>query len=178
MQELKLHFQDEDIPNRLKTALQEIVEREQKLIWLCIGTDKQIADGLGPLTGTMLNRRRSDLTVLGTLDQPVHAKNLSLTMKRLREQMPGTKIVAIDAAAGASAQIGMICLREGSLIPGKAMAKGLAPVGDYALTAIVAGSSRNAIKSAAAKPVIRLALVYTLAEVISEAIDAATRPLF
>ena len=43
---------------------------EGQAVFLCVGTDKNILDCLGPLTGTMLQEAADYIPVYGTLDVP------------------------------------------------------------------------------------------------------------
>lgn len=165
MQTLSLNWTQPHCRRQLSDGLQEILRREQELVWLCIGTDKQIADSLGPLVGSMLKRSQPEIKALGSLEAPVHAKNLRPQVRALLEQYPAAKVIAVDAAAGAVGEIGLIRLREGGLLPGRALAKNLPAVGDYALTAVVQ-SSRHFRAGTGQHS---LAFIYRLAEIIAGA---------
>ncbi len=55
------------------------IETYQELIILCIGTDRSTGDSLGPIVGYKLKPYISSyekVHLLGTLDQPVHAKKI------------------------------------------------------------------------------------------------------
>lgn len=166
MEELNLFITDDNCRSRLQAGLSSIKAAHREVIWLCIGTDKQLADSLGPLIGTMLYHAAPGIGVVGRLDAPVHAKNLRSQVRRLWQNHPDAVIIAIDAAAGPHGQIGRIRLREGGLLPGKALAKSLPVVGDYSLTAVVQVHShfRNEVKPPG------LGLIYNLAATISAAI--------
>ncbi len=104
---------------------------------LCIGSNRDILDCFGPLTGTMLSAMIPSLTILGTLDEPIHAKNLVSSLPVINEVSSKKSVIAIDAAIGNPDDIGIIQLKRGSLAPGKALSKRLPLIGDYALTAVV-----------------------------------------
>ena len=51
---------------------------------LCIGSDRLTGDCLGPITGSRLQRILGErVSVLGTLEDPVHALNLKETIDSL-----------------------------------------------------------------------------------------------
>ncbi|MDO4540985.1 MAG: spore protease YyaC [Syntrophomonadaceae bacterium] len=166
MEELLLSYRDENCGFDLSTRLREIRACHGELVWLCIGTDKQIADSLGPLIGTMLYCAMPQLNIAGKLEAPVHAKNIRPMVRSLRESFPQAAMIAIDAAAGPAGQLGRICLRQGGLLPGKALAKNIPRVGDYALTVVVQGSGHFKPETKAQG----LSFIYNLAEIISRAV--------
>jgi len=140
---------------------------ETKPLILCIGSERHLLDSLGPLTGTMLREMVPDLDVIGTLENPVHARNMVPTLKRLEQLNPGQVVIAVDASVGSQNEIGLLQLRPGSLVPGKALARNLPAAGDYALTGVVdVRASRSGIRHRPAG----LALVYNMARVISQSI--------
>ncbi|MEQ8201777.1 MAG: spore protease YyaC [Syntrophomonadaceae bacterium] len=140
---------------------------EQKPLILCIGSDRHLLDCLGPLTGTMLQESFPGIEVIGTLQNPLHARNMVHTLEEMKPIKAGQVVIAVDASVGNQDEIGLLQLRPGSLVPGKAMARNLPAVGDYALTGVV---ELRANKSGIRNRQARLGLVYDMARVISQAI--------
>src|SRR5690625_7210329 len=70
-----------------------------KIIVLCIGTDRSTGDALGPFIGSYVteNYRLQNIHVYGTLNNPVHAKNLSDTIAHIYETYKKCFIITIDA---------------------------------------------------------------------------------
>lgn len=111
---------------------------KKQLILLCIGTDRATGDSLGPLIGYKLSKMKyKNVLIYGTLENPVHAKNLKDTLLRIHQRHKNALIIAIDASLGKSSHIGYITLGEGSLKPGAGVDKELPPVGDIFITGIV-----------------------------------------
>jgi putative sporulation protein YyaC len=110
---------------------------ESEPFFICIGSDHHLLDCFGPLTGTMLVAKAPDLAIYGTLDHPLHAQNLVREIKQIKNYNTGRIEFAIDASVGNEDEIGKIQLRQGSILPGKALAKHLPPVGDYSITGVV-----------------------------------------
>jgi len=106
-------------------------------IFICIGSERHILDCFGPLCGTLLQSSLPELNVYGSLDHPIHAKNLCREMKIIRQRHPAAIELAIDASVGEENEIGCLQLRHGALKPGRALAKNLPAVGDFSLTGIV-----------------------------------------
>src|SRR5690554_5205162 len=58
-----------------------------EVIILCIGTDRSTGDCLGPLVGHKLKLiQYKNITTYGTLDNPVHAKNLSDIIQKIHDK--------------------------------------------------------------------------------------------
>lgn len=111
---------------------------KRPVVVMCIGTDRSTGDSLGPLVGDMLSRwRLPGIHVLGTLDEPVHAKNLEEVLIKTAYQYPCAFIVAIDASLGILEHVGSISVGRGPLKPGAGLKKDLPPVGDMHITGIV-----------------------------------------
>ncbi|HHW60795.1 MAG TPA: spore protease YyaC [Syntrophomonadaceae bacterium] len=167
------HYQEENFQRDFEFALQNLFYlAEEAPAFLCIGTDKHLLDTFGPLLGTMLQDKIPSLTVIGTLEQPVHAKNLVSFMDRIQAVNQEQEIIAIDAAIGPREDIGMIQLRKGPLSPGKAMSRHLPAVGDYSLTAVLDVKIHSRMSAARKDNNLGLAAVYKMASLLSEATAA------
>lgn len=123
----------------LYELLQKHYDWERPLIFLCIGSDRATGDCLGPLLGHKLCNSLyvSSYHVYGTLQEPVHARNLQETLNTIRQSYHNPFIIAIDASLGKSTHIGYYTIGEGSLKPGAGVDKELPSVGDLCITGIV-----------------------------------------
>jgi putative sporulation protein YyaC len=119
--------------------LKDPVLLNKTIIFLCIGSDRATGDCLGPIIGYKLSKytRHYNYLVYGTLEEPVHAKNLKDTVDMIYQAHGDAFIIAIDASLGKSDHIGYITLGEGSLKPGAGVDKELPEVGDIFITGIV-----------------------------------------
>lgn len=109
-----------------------------ELVFLCIGTDRSTGDALGPLVGKFLAERPfAGVTVLGTLDHPVHASNLSDILQRLQARHANPLVVAVDACLGQPENVGTITVGAGPLRPGAGVNKNLPSVGHVFITGTV-----------------------------------------
>ena len=136
---------------------------------VCIGTDLAIADSLGPLTGSMLKYKMqgSNAFLYGTLPEPVTAKEIKYIRTFLKETHKNSPIIAIDAAVGEKGDVGMIKLSNTPLFPGVGAKKQLGSIGDISVMGIVAEKS---LESFGLLNNTRLNLVYSMSEIISDAI--------
>ena len=116
------------------STLKELTNMK-KVLFTCIGTDRATGDCLGPLVGT--NLKRLGYTVLGTLDEPLHAQNLIQELKKASTLYNPDIVLAIDACLGKLEDIGKITLSNSPLKPGAAVHKDLPTVGDISIMGIV-----------------------------------------
>lgn len=169
MDSVKVHYQDKAARGLLLHALCALLDDiETDPIFICIGSDRHILDCFGPLTGTMLQANAPDLYVYGTLDQPVHAQNLLQGIKEARQHNSARPMVAVDASVGDEDEIGMIQLRQGGLVPGRAFSKNLPTVGQFSITGVV--DIRVSHWATRKNKNQGLALVYRMAQLVSETI--------
>ena len=113
-----------------------------QLVILCIGTDRATGDSLGPLVGYKLaDMHFKNVTLFGSLDTPIHAKNLDETLVFIKTHHPSALILAIDACLGTLENVGSVCIGEGGIKPGAGVKKELPTVGDFHITGIVNFSS-------------------------------------
>ncbi len=111
-----------------------------ELVFLCIGTDRSTGDSLGPLIGYKLKNMilpKKEIHIIGTLEDPVHAKNLEDKIKSVYSSYNKPFVVAIDACLGSSSRIGFIKVAAGPLKPGAGVHKKLPHIGDLHITGIV-----------------------------------------
>ena len=169
---LKGHYSDKGFKEEMAGNLANLLNSiETEPVFLAVGSHRHILDCLGPLTGTMITEKAPLVTVYGTLDKPLNAKNLHQRMELIKHQRPGSMEIAIDASLGPADDLGMIKLFQGSLQPGKALSQRLEPVGHYYITGIVASQEdkpklgRSSFGS--------LTHVYHMARLISDVVSEA-----
>lgn len=126
-----------DIAAAIHSMTQQAVQNNREVIVLCIGTDRSTGDALGPLTGTKLKSLNQYPHIFGTLDDPVHATNLSNMLRYLEVSYSNPFVIAVDACLGKLESVGCVSLGYGSVKPGAAVNKELPPVGDAFITGIV-----------------------------------------
>lgn len=146
---------------------------DQEVIVICIGSDRSTGDSLGPLIGTkLLERHCRRFSIYGTLDHPVHAKNLEDTLASIKENVQHPFIIGVDACLGRSSSVGFMTIAEGPLKPGSAVNKKLPPVGDIHLTGIV---NVNGFMELMVLQNTRLSVVMNMANIISRALARSAR---
>lgn len=166
---------DSNLPNSyckirdyLYKELKPIVKENRSIIFLCIGTDRSTGDSLGPLVGYKLRYlKKENFYIYGTLLNPIHAKNLTITLDRIHDNFNNPYIIAIDSCLGRIENIGKVFISKKPLSPGLAVNKSLPPVGDISVTGIV--NISGAFEFMVLQNT-RLATVMCLAESISNGI--------
>ena len=152
----------------LNHAANDQILPHQTPVFLCIGSDRMTGDCLGPLVGHKLKKLfPQEERIYGTLEHPVHAKNLLPVLRRIDSIHAHPFYIAIDASLGMEKHIGRITLSEGCLYPGEGVKKKLPSIGDLAITGIVnscQGDSSLLLQNT------RLHLVNELADFISQGI--------
>lgn len=124
--------------NLCKHLLHLNPDNSRPMAVVSIGTDRSTGDSLGPLTGTkLLEFPTAGLYVYGTLDDPVHASNMTEKLQIINRDLSNPVIIAIDACLGQSESVGNITLAAGPVRPGAGVNKNLPAVGDVHYTGIV-----------------------------------------
>ena len=127
-------YRENNACTKMGSKLKKLLPCKQEITFLCIGTDRVLADIFGPLVGSLL----SDMgvkNVLGVLGQPVHAKNLTVAVAGIPKD---NFVVAVDAMSGMEENLGKIRVRRGRCYPGTGIKKRLLPVGDVTVSFNVA----------------------------------------
>ncbi len=159
-------YDDKNAQLQLANLLLEILPAEHRPVKvMCIGTDRVTGDSFGPLVGTFL--RGFGLDPLGTLEEPVHAKNLSTHIEQVDAKF---FVLAIDACLGSLHSIGKINVYRGPITPGSGVGKKLEAVGEAGITMTVnvGGFMENMVLANT-----RLSLVYSGAQTTALAIYRA-----
>ncbi|MGI6685427.1 MAG: spore protease YyaC [Bacillota bacterium] len=140
--EFKCHYENplalSLLSDQLSKLLLEIDAKGQREIAVvCIGTDRATGDCLGPLVGWILMRHPINFALYGTLNDPVHAANLSQKLEIINTNHHSPLIIAIDACLGRLENVGMINIGRGEIAPGAGVHKKLPTLGDIYFTGIV-----------------------------------------
>ncbi len=168
-----------DVPHDAPGALATLslgLERElvalgaatRPVVFACVGTDRSTGDALGPLVGQRLHRLGYDEEhVIGTLEHPLHALNLTERVAPSLAARPRPLLVAVDAALGSLESVGTVRVRRGGLRPGEGVGKELPEVGELSVAATV--NVRAGMLDAQILQSTRLFLVQSLAELVANA---------
>ncbi len=155
--------------NKFEEVLRENMEDiYSDIVILCVGTDRSTGDCLGPLVGQRLRYIQNDsIRVYGTLEDPVHAKNLKEVVEKIEKIYSMPFIIGIDACLGKAESVGCIAVGKGPIKPGAGVNKKLPEIGHIHVMGIVniAGFMEYMILQNT-----RLSLVFKMADIISAGI--------
>ncbi|SJZ80521.1 spore protease YyaC [Selenihalanaerobacter shriftii] len=175
--ENRVHIDNPLAANKLKKiiiyTLKELYSDTNQIVILCIGTDRSTGDALGPLIGSKLTRLiTTNIPVFGTLDEPVHARNLQEQIELIEQEYFNPFILAIDAGLGKNSSVGSVTVKPGPLKPGSGVNKDLPPIGDMHITGLVniGGYMEYMVLQST-----RLSLVFKMAKLISRGINWSIR---
>jgi putative sporulation protein YyaC len=125
---------------------------------------------LGPLVGyKVINSRLSGsgIHIIGTLEKPVHARNVVSVHANIGCVYDYPLIVAIDASLGTLDKVGRVSISDGPLYPGAGVNKVIGPIGHMHITGIV---KLGGVMNLLALQCTRLDLVMKMADLIAGAI--------
>ncbi|MDP2859886.1 MAG: spore protease YyaC [Bacillota bacterium] len=151
----------------------------ERIVVVCIGTDRSTGDALGPLVGSLLTEQLAcgldgppleGVDIRGTLEDPVHAMNLRDACGDLAAAQRTHLVVGVDACLGQAEQVGTISLGLGPVRPGAGVNKALPPVGSLHITGTV---NTGGFMEYLVLQNTRLSLVMRMAKVIAQGIAAA-----
>ena len=126
------------IKDYLLKELSPILVQNRPIIFICIGTDRSTGDSLGPLVGYKLKHlSKNNIYIYGTLEDPIHAKNMVEVLSKIKSTFINPYIVAIDSCLGSLNNIGKVFIQKKPLCPGLALNKQLPCVGEMSITGIV-----------------------------------------
>ena len=126
------------IKDYLLRELTPIITQNRPIIFICIGTDRSTGDSLGPLVGYKLKHlSKNNIHIYGTLENPIHAKNMVDVLTKIKSNFINPYIVAIDSCLGSLSNIGKVFIQKKSLSPGLALNKQLPTIGEMSITGIV-----------------------------------------
>jgi putative sporulation protein YyaC len=119
------------------TQLAELVPKNKKILFFCIGTPHTIGDAIGPLVGSYLIR--NGCKVYGTIKNPITSANLENKITYVKRKYPNHFIVAIDAAIWIGTNqkmVNKIFIEKKPINAGTAVDKKFTPIGDISIKAI------------------------------------------
>lgn len=173
MKQSAIHYEKTNAIWQLADTLSAKIPFSTKnIIFCCIGTDRSTGDALGPFVGSaLLEKPDFSYPIIGTVQHPLHALNLTERMDYIYETYADPFIVAIDACIGASYHVGQILIEDGPIRPGQAFQKSLPPVGQVSIKAVVSLYDANHYHFQTT----RLFVTQQMSHTISEAIYLASR---
>lgn len=165
---LRVNYKSPSAYYEIARFLKDYINKD--FIIVCIGTDSNIVDSLGPLVGTILKDKNFPLPVYGTLDDPINALNIDKKLNEIKSKYLESNILAIDACLGSKKTIGEIEARNYSICPGEGVGKSLPSVGGCSIMGI---TGLNDINDFVLLNKVRLGFVMNMAKIITDSIMQA-----
>jgi len=131
------HYSDIEGQKNLLNSLTSLSIDYHEMVVVCVGTDRVSGDSLGPMVGTFLLEECRYANVYGTLDKPVHAQNLDVTIEKINRLHADAFVIAIDACLGRAMNVEKITFARKPLKPGTGVSKTLPEVGNVNIQGIV-----------------------------------------
>lgn len=126
------------IKDYLLKELTPILAQNRPIIFVCIGTDRSTGDSLGPLVGYKLRYlSKNNIHIYGTLEDPIHAKNMLSVLAKIKLAFVNPYIIGIDSCLGSLSNVGKVFIQKKPLCPGLALNKQLPSIGEMSITGIV-----------------------------------------
>lgn len=142
------------------------INSDELPVFLCVGSDKFVADSLAPIVAEMLvHKYNISGYVYGGLDYNVNGKNLSMVTHYIECSHPRSQIILIDATL--SQNVGKVIVTNGSFA-GLGKILPIRKLGNFSILGVVGKSGRNFQLNTT-----KLQLVKNLAEFISKGIAMA-----
>ena len=151
----KIDSVSSEIKNKINTKI--------KPVFMCVGSDKYVADSLGPIVGEMLKKKYNiNAYVYGSLDYNINAKNLNLCYNYIRTIHPRSQVIVIDATLGED--VGNIKITDGvyagmgNIIPTQKF-------GDLSVLGVVGKAGKDFRLNS-----VKMQLIVEMSKIISEAL--------
>lgn len=119
----------------LKIILKNKIPNDRtNLMFICIGTNENLADSIGPLIGSNLKKYLGDKKVLGDLENNIVDKN---DIYKYSSIMKGKYLIAIDTAIENGITPGEVFINNKPIIMGKSLKINKGIVGDLGIKIIL-----------------------------------------
>lgn len=115
-------------------------KKYNKIVFLCVGTDRVIGDCFGPLVGEKLKTligKRNGIEIIGDLEQTICINNIEKIIKVIKEKSDNSFIIGIDAALDKKEAVGKIVVTEEGIKLGSGLNKYSFEIGEMSVKGIV-----------------------------------------
>lgn len=111
-----------------------------RIVFLCVGTDRVIGDCFGPLVGEKLKNligKNKDIEIIGDLDKTICIKNIEKALRTINDEFDNPFIICIDAALDKKESVGKIIVTEDGIKLGSGLNKRSDAIGEVSVKGIV-----------------------------------------
>ncbi len=131
------------LANSICKAIKEVGKEYDKIVILCVGSEKINGDMVGPVSGTFLidmNNIADKCEVYGKLGDTVHTKNIKEVLSKIDTEK--SLVISIVSCLGTEGKVGKISILRSGVIFGRGVGKTGDRVGDIAIQGVVGISNR------------------------------------
>ena len=153
------------------------IEKNKKIIFLCVGSNKIIGDSFGPEVGSKLsekfmyneNIQNKNIKIVGNMLNPICRKNLKNTIN-IVNKIQDRYLILIDSAVSQNECIGNIFVNNGNIIFGNSLGSGIYAIGDISIKAGVCNDQNNAKRNFHQLQNVSKGLINELSDIVSKGI--------
>lgn len=106
---------------------------KDEIIIINIGTDKCTGDSFAPFLGSLLELQGSKFKFYGTLEDPIHARNVREKIDLILEKHKNAFVIAVDSSISEEEYFRGIYVLNRSIEPGSALFKEIKSVGHISI---------------------------------------------
>ena len=111
-----------------------------RVVFLCVGTDRVIGDCFGPLVGEKLKvlmGKKKEIEIIGDLEKTIGINNIEKVIKTINDEFDKPFIIGIDAALDKKDSVGKIIVDEEGIKLGSGLNKKSFEIGEMSVKGIV-----------------------------------------
>lgn len=134
---------------RFVWELNNYIDVNKNVIFLCIGTSSIIGDSFGPTVGSILkNKLKTNMSqVIGDLNNCVTYTEIHKKMIDINNQYSNKLIVVLDSALSNKSDIGKVFIQNRGLKYAESLKKNNKIIGDVSIKAVVGENSYDSFKN-------------------------------
>lgn len=148
------------------------IEKNKKIVILCVGSNRVIGDSFGPIVGSKLSEKlknNDNIVILGNMIKPICRKNLKNVINKINE-IENKYVILIDAAVSEKEYIGNIFVNSNRVCFGKSLGFGLYALGDISIKAGVCNNYNDSKRNFYELQNVPKKFINELSEIVSQGI--------
>ncbi len=127
-----------------------INNKNNEIVFLCIGTTTIIGDSFGPNVGTLLKKflnQNKNIKVIGDLKNAMTYNEIENNIDYIKEKYSNSLIIVLDSALSARHNIGKIFVQNRGLKYAESLRKQNDYIGNISIKAVVGENANNNIEN-------------------------------
>ena len=134
---------------RFVWELNNFIDINKSIIFVCIGTSSIIGDSFGPVVGSILKNtlKNNSAKVIGDLQNCVTYTDIHRKMNNIKKQYSNSLIIVVDSALASKANIGKVFVQNRGLKYAESLKKSNDIIGNISIKAVVGENSNNNLRN-------------------------------